>query len=173
MFRECSQEDFVHQEQTLEQTQDPRRDLKMLRNQMQYVLVDMSAIQVFAERIGGVYKLDSFSWTWNPWQVITVLQTLWWKSVPNPNGNGECNYWAKSFLQGTISRYLHHPLNMPTTQNLLLILHMELTEMELLVLDLRMELLKLLEFIIHMEFQKKCIDPPPSEALGLFSLITS
>jgi hypothetical protein len=52
MFRECSQEDFVHQEQTLEQTQDPRRDLKILRNQLQYVLVDMSAIQVFAERIG-------------------------------------------------------------------------------------------------------------------------
>jgi hypothetical protein len=63
MFRECSQEDFVHQEQTLEQTQDPRRDLKILRNQMQYVLVDMSAIQVFAERIGGVYKPDSFSST--------------------------------------------------------------------------------------------------------------
>jgi hypothetical protein len=77
------------------------------------------------------------------------------------------------FLQGTISRYLHHPLDMPMTQNLLLILHMELTEMELLVLDLRMELLELLEFIIHMEFQNKCIDPPPCEALGLFSLITS
>jgi hypothetical protein len=50
---------------------------------------------------------------------------------------------------------------------------MELTEIELLVLDLGMELLELLEFMIHMEFQNKCIDPPPSEALGLFSLMTS